>query len=466
MRQGTKIRGHFSTRHIFSGSGSAGRPGFIFRSLDRLCRLDHLDRLYQQLPAGLEGAEFLERSLGLLGIRPRILSGGIEDIPASGPVVVVANHPYGGPEALLLAHMLLKIRPDVRLMANYLLRQIAEIRDYLIDVDPFGGETSARRNAAPLRRCLRSGGMLLTFPAGAVAHLQWRSGRIADPPWDSSIARLVQLSRAGVVPVYIHGRNSLRFQILGLLHPLLRTAMLPREFADRAGRHIDLRIGAPIAHDALKRLKDKTAIIEHLRLRTELLGRMSQAAASGAAITPAAPRRAIPLFPAPAPSLLKAEMDALSEGQILIRNREWRVACAPARQIPWLLQEIGRLRELSFRSVGEGTGRAADIDLYDAHYQHLVVWNEAAGQIAGGYRLGVVADILRHYGVRGLYTHSLFEFKRPLLRQLAAAVELGRSFVRPEFQKSFAPLFLLWRGIGEFIVRRPQCHRLFGAVSI
>ncbi|HTT07299.1 MAG TPA: GNAT family N-acyltransferase [Gammaproteobacteria bacterium] len=464
-----EIRGHFSTRHIFSNHRLSNHPDFLYRSLDRLCRLDHLDRLYQQLPPGLEGEAFLRQALELLDIRPRILSGRIDDIPAGGPVIVVANHPFGGPEALLLAQMLLKIRPDVRMMANYLLRQITEIRDYLIDVDPFGGGTSARRNAAPLRRCLRwlqAGGLLLTFPSGTVSHLQWRSGKIIDPPWDPSIGRLVQLSQASVVPVYIHGHNRLHFQLLGLLHPLLRTALLPREFAARTGRRIELRIGAPIAYAGMKRLPDKTTLIEHLRLRTELLGQMSQTASSGAAVEPPLPRRAIPLILAPAPSLLKAEMDALPEEQILIRNKEWRVACAPARQIPWLLQEIGRLRELTFRSVGEGTGKPADIDLYDAYYQHLIVWNEASGQVAGGYRLGVVADILRHYGVRGLYTHSLFEFKRPLLGQLATAVELGRSFVRPEFQKSFAPLFLLWRGIGEFIIRRPQCHRLFGPVSI
>jgi putative hemolysin len=456
------IRGHFSTR-------PSDPTNFLYRSLDRLCHLDHLDRLYQQLPAGLEGKAFLQQALKLLDIRAEILSGRLENIPVSGPVIVVANHPYGGPEALLLAELLLKVRPDVRMMANYLLRQISEIRDYLIDVDPFGGETSVRRNARPLRRCLRwlqAGGLLLTFPSGTVSHLQWRSGKVADPPWDPSIGRLLQLSQASTVPVYFHGHNRLYFQLLGLLHPLLRTAMLPREFAARAGRRIELRIGAPIEYAGLKRLADKTALIEHLRLRTELLGQMNQTASSGAAIAPSLPRRAIPLILAPAPSLLKAEIDALPEGQILIRNREWRVVCAHARQIPWLLQEIGRLRELSFRSVGEGTGKSTDIDLYDAYYQHLIVWNEAAGQVAGGYRLGVVTDILRHYGVRGLYTHSLFEFKRPLLRQLASAIELGRSFVRPEFQKSFAPLFLLWRGIGEFVIRRPQCHRLFGPVSI
>lgn len=463
------VRSHFSTRHLLPIQPDSTGAKLLCRSLDRLCRLDHLDQLYQQLPPNLEGEAFLQQALELLDIRPQILSGRLDDIPISGPVIVVANHPYGGPEALLLARLLLKVRPDVRMIANYMLKQIAEIRDYLIDVDPFGGIGATSKNSAPLRHALRwlqTGGLLMIFPAGAVSHLQWRLGRVADPPWDPAIGRLVQLTQATVVPVYIHGRNRLHFQLLGLLHPLLRTAMLPREFAAHAGKGIALRIGASIEYASLKRLADKTALIEHLRLRTELLGQMSQTASSGAAIAPSLPRRAIPLILAPAPSLLKAEMDTLLEEQILIRNREWRVIYAHARQIPWLMQEIGRLRELSFRNVGEGTGKSADIDLYDAYYQHLIVWNEAAGQVAGGYRLGVVADILRHYGVRGLYTHSLFEFKRPLLRQLATAIELGRSFVRPEFQKSFAPLFLLWRGIGEFVIRRPQCHQLFGPVSI
>jgi hypothetical protein len=184
--------------------------------------------------------------------------------------------------------------------------------------------------------------------------------------------------------------------------------------------------------------------------------RVSSAPAdAAAAVTPEIPR-----------ARLKAEIDALSPGQCLVERGRFQVYCARARQIPWALQEIGRLRELTFRAVGEGTGRCSDLDLFDAFYLHLFVWDAHAAAIAGAYRLGLVDEVLARHGKRGLYTHSLFKYRTRLLHALNPAIELGRSFVRAEYQRSFAPLLLLWSGIGRFVERSPQYAILFGAVSI
>lgn len=170
--------------------------------------------------------------------------------------------------------------------------------------------------------------------------------------------------------------------------------------------------------------------------------------------------------PAIAAGLLRAEVEALPADQLLVTSGQFSVHYARAEQFPWCLQEIGRLRELTFRAAGEGTGKASDVDLFDAYYLHLFVWDEKAGVIVGAYRMGLADEIVARYGKRGLYTHSLFSYGDPVMQAMNPAIELGRSFVRVEYQRSFAPLMLLWRGIGQFIVRQPRYAMLFGAVSI
>jgi len=173
-----------------------------------------------------------------------------------------------------------------------------------------------------------------------------------------------------------------------------------------------------------------------------------------------------PVSPAVPEALLKAEVEALPAEQRLVESGQYLIQYARATQIPWCLQEIGRLRELTFRAAGEGTGKSSDIDLFDAYYLHLFLWDRQANAIVGAYRMGLADEILARFGKRGLYTQSLFKYGPRLLHTLNPAIELGRSFVRAEYQRSFSPLLLLWRGIGQFILRSPQYAVLFGPVSI
>lgn len=256
------------------------------------------------------------------------------------------------------------------------------------------------------------------------------------------------------------------FPIAGLLHPRLRTALLPRQMLRLANHDIRIRVGKPVASANLAPIGNDEAVTRHLRMRTYLLRDLPapshEAPATVTAVRPPM-QRVIDGSPA---ALLRAEFEALPGTQVLAESSPWRVVYACAGQIPWLLQEVGRLRELSFRAVGEGTGRGADIDLFDSCYIHLLLWNIETGEIAGAYRLGLADEIVRRFGPRGLYTHSLFRYGRRFLDAILPAIELGRSFVRPEYQRGFAPLMMLWRGIGEFVARHPRYRTLFGPVSI
>jgi putative hemolysin len=464
------------TRHPPSPFGLLANlpPGSLLRPLagplERLLAIDRLGQLYRNV-AGSDGPDaFFERLLRLLGVEVYCDDPGLLRVPGTGPTLVVANHPFGALEGVVLPALLRRRRQDVRVLGNYLLERIPEMRELLILVDPFGGASAARHNQAPMRqalRWLRSGGLLLAFPAGEVSHLCLRQRAVLDPAWNDGIGRLAQLSGARVVPVFVEGRNSLLFHLAGLLHPRLRTALLPREFLAQAGKRVRLRIGEAIEPGEFATVGEPAAVTRYLRMRSAVLAAAAIPSDPVRGLSPPRRRPAPEPIRAPLPvEALTAEVDALPPEAELHAHGPLRVLHANAAAIPQLLQEIGRLREATFRAVGEGTGGRTDLDLYDDYYLHLFLWDTRARCVVGGYRIGLADEILRRFGQRGLYTHSLFNFGRPVLNRLDPGLELGRSFVRLEYQRSFSPLLLLWRGIGEFVVRHPRYATLFGPVSI
>jgi putative hemolysin len=405
-----------------------------------------------------------------LRVNVRLSPADLDRIPAAGGVVITANHPFGGLDGLLAIAAIGGRRRDLRILANAELARIEELRTLIIPVDPFGGPKAARANVAGLRQALRwveTGGALLMFPAGEVSHLHLRSASITDPPWSTTAARLVRLADAPVVPLYIAGANSVLFQVVGLVHPRLRTLLLPAELANKSGARVEARIGAPIQPARYRQITSDQHLAAYLRLRTYGLKADTEERPSPSPEDPAVSARgAEPIAAEVQPERIAREIGALPESSLLASAGNLRVHLASAREIPWTLQEIGRLRELTFRAVGEGTGRSSDIDLFDDYYQHLVLWDSDARRIAGGYRLGCTDVIYRRFGRRGLYTSTLFEYGDLFLGLLGPALELGRSFVRVEYQRSFTALMLLWKGIAEFVGRNPRYCRLIGPVSI
>ena len=441
--------------------GRVTRAAFAFAKpiLERVSGLTGLGRVYEARPEGLDGPGLAGWTLDHLGIEVRMSRADEERIPAEGPVVVVANHPFGGVEGLALLHTLTQVRPDVRVLANFLLQRIPELKWSFLPVDPF----RARSNAKGLRESLawlRAGGLLVVFPAGEVASLDLRARRVADPAWSATVAGLVRRSEATVVPLFIPGRNGATFQAAGLVHPLLRTALLPRALLARSGKPIELRVGTPIPASRLADLGDDNAI-GYLRDRTEILsGRTA----------PVQPRRtpdhAEPIVPPVPAALLAEEVASLPADARLVEADGLDVYVARAASIPNVLREIGRLRETTFRDVGEGTGRSIDLDEFDRTYLHLFVWNREAKEVVGAYRLGLTDELLAAGGVDALYTATLFRYDAKLFEAMGPAIEMGRSWVRTEYQRSYAGLMLLWKGIGEFVARSPRHATLFGPVSI
>ena len=438
--------------------------------LERFFGLSGINDVYARAAAGRD-RQFLDRLVDVVKVSHSLSSEELARLPRQGPVVVVANHPFGGMEGILLASLLRSIRPDAKIMANFLLERIAEMRDLFIFVDPFGGEASARANLKGLRQAidwLRDGGMLGVFPAGEVAHLRVRDREVSDSVWNPTVARLIRRTGATAVPVFFHGTNSALFQVLGLVHPRVRTALLPHEFLKLCNRRMDVRIGKPIAFEKLKEFGTDEAMMTYLRQRTYLLAHRTPASPK---VSVSLPSRITPgplaeIVPEQPKERLAQELAGIPTEQVLTETPEYAVIAAEAEQIPQLLEEIGRLREITFRQTGEGTGRSSDLDQFDSYYVHLFVWSKHNQQVVGAYRMGPTDRILDRFGPAGLYTTTLFDFKPALLKQLNPALELGRSFVRPEYQKTYAPLMLLWKGIGQYIVRHPRYNILVGPVSI
>jgi putative hemolysin len=441
-------------------------------SLERMLGIDRINAVYAHGAQQVTSLDFITKCLEYLQIRPNVSAEDLSRIPRTGPIVVVSNHPFGAIDGLILGWVLQQARPDVKIMVNYLLHRIPQLRELFIFVDPFGGHDAAVKNLGPMRDSLRwvkNGGMLAAFPAGEVAHLTLKDRHVTDPQWNPTIAKIVRRTGAAVLPVFFTGHNGPLFQLLGMVHPKLRTAMLPRAVFDKRGQDIEMRIGSILPAKKLAEFETDEHLLAHLRRRTFLLQHRPTAAATrtkklgNGKIVPAMQQ---PIDPPINPALLAAEVASLPAGQLLVEHDEYRVYHASARQIPHTMQEIGRLREITFRATGEGTGRSVDLDRFDRDYIQLFIWHPRLQQIVGAYRLGQTDVILPAQGKSGLYTSTLFDYQEKLLAQLGPALEMGRSFVRQEFQRSFAPLLLLWKGIGHYCVRNPRYKNLFGPVSI
>jgi putative hemolysin len=451
-------------------SNPVGRRFFrlIEQPIERLSSLAALNRLYSDMSALVEERSYFATALRGLGVDYDLLAEDVAKIPATGPLLVVANHPFGAVDGLILGDILTRVRPDFRLMANRLLLGIPELRPWILPVDAFGGPQAHTHNISRLRLALKwleEGGALGIFPAGTVSHLQLRKACIADPIWNTTVARIARRTGATVLTMFFDGHNSMVFQLSGLIHSKLRTVLLPSEMLKRSGSRVGVRIGRPIEPHKVARYSGDRTLTSYLRFKTYMLKwrespirlRFHPQSLDPAPVPVAAPQPA---------SRLAAEVRQLPTSALLAEQGKFQVFLASAGDIPSLLAEIGHLREQTFRAAGEGTGHASDLDRFDAHYQHLFLWHSAKHQVVGSYRLGKVDEILKEDGPAGLYTSTLFKLKPGLWDRLGPALEMGRSFVRQEYQGQPTPLALLWRGIGAYLVRNPVYKILFGPVSI
>ncbi len=436
--------------------------------LMRLLKIQRINNIYQKF-SHYNGLEFLDACLDELQISYDIPVNDFKNIPTSGAVVFIANHPYGGLDGLLLIRLIAGIRTDIKVMANYILKNVRPLAGYFLSVDPFERKDSTQKSLAGIKNSLEilaNGGCLAIFPAGEVSAFHTNSKKITDKAWNPMIGKLIAKSGARVVPIYFSGSNSLLFNLLGLIHPRLRTARLPSELLNKKKFALKIRIGKPISAEDIAEFKDNTQLMRFLRAKTYALATSLEIKKNYFTIPLRA--KAIPekIIEPVEQELLEQEITRIRQTDMIIEFQDFEVYLSESGDVPNLLREIGRLRETTFREIGEGTNRAIDIDEFDLYYHHLFIWSKSEKRIVGAYRIGKGNDLYNKFGVKGFYVSTLFNIHRkmhPILRQ---SLELGRSFIIKEYQQKVFILMLLWRGILTFIRRNPEYRYLIGPVSI
>ncbi|KRE88483.1 glycerol acyltransferase [Frateuria sp. Soil773] len=400
----------------------------------------------------VEGFDFVERALEVLGASYHLNPRERENIPVEGPVLVVANHPLGMVDALALLHLVGSVRSDVRILGNDWLASIEPLRRLLLPVDVFGKGAASKMRA--IYRALDNGEALIVFPAGEVSRV--RPGGVRDGRWSDGFARLALRSKAPVLPIHVAARNSAMFYGLSMLAKPLSTAMLPREAVAPVKRRIGFSVGALIGAEELGQRSggDPAQAARLMRRHIYRVGRHRGLIFGGQA----------PLAHPEPTERVAAELMAQAEKLAELNDGKQALLFKGAADSA-VLREIGRLRELTFRKVGEGTGARRDLDAYDPHYEHLVLWDPKALRIVGSYRFGHGGRLIAERGMAGLYTSSLFNYSPALESRLAQGLELGRSFIAPAYWRSRA-LDQLWQGIGLYLQRHPELRYLFGPVSM
>lgn len=399
-----------------------------------------------------EGFDFVERTLEVLGASYRINPRERENIPVDGPLLIVANHPLGMVDALALLHLVGSVRPDVRILGNDWLGLIEPLRRLMLPVDVFGkGSASKMRN---IYRALDNNEALIVFPAGEVSRLG--PAGLRDGEWSDGFARLAMRRKTPVLPIHVAARNSAMFYGLSMLAKPLSTAMLPREAVAPTRQRVGFSVGALVSPEELEQRSegDASQAAKLMRRHVYRVGRRRGLVFGGQA----------PLaHPEPAERVV-AGLAADAEKLADLADGKQVLLFKGAADSP-VLREIGRLRELTFRKVGEGTGERRDIDSYDSYYEHLILWDPKALRICGSYRFGHGGRIIQERGMAALYTSSLFNYSPALEARLSQGLELGRSFIAPAYWKSRA-LDQLWQGIGLYLQRHPELRYLFGPVSM
>ena len=431
----------------------------LFSLAEKAIGVQRLRRAYEGLKD--DGRPFFRRCLEHQKVSYEVT--GPTEVPREGGLLIVSNHPFGAIEGILLGDHILKYRKDLKILANGWLGLLPEMKPYLIDVAPF--ENRERENAKGMiqaMRWMREGHVLLVFPAGEVSSYSLSSRRVEDPRWSPHITRLMKKSQVQVMPMFIEGHNSWRFQSMGLIHPRLRTVMLVRELMNKRGKHFQIRSGQPLGPEAWSRFANNQLLLDFLRHRTYSLKQGNTTSKRKSTM----PSKLSPIVPPVSPEILNQEIESLPAESLLLERDGVQVRVTPSAKIPNLLREIGRLREVTFRQAGEGSGKAIDMDHYDEKYLHLFTWHVSEKRIIGAYRLGITKDILSQQGDRGLYSNSLFRLSPTALKELGDGLELGRSFIRLEDQRERHGLPLLWKGILRYVVQNPKIRKLFGCVSI
>lgn len=415
--------------------------------------------------------QFIDSILKAFEIDFEIPEDDLKRIPKTGAFITISNHPLGGIDGMILLKLLLSKREDYKVIANFLLQRIEPLQPYIMPVNPFEEHKEAQSSTKGIKEAimhLRDGKPLGIFPAGEVS--TYRDKRvIVDRPWDPAAMKLIQKAKVPVIPIYFHAKNSTFFYRLASVSDILRTAKLPSEMLSQKKRKIKVRIGNPINPQDMQEISTIESLTAFLRRKTYMLANAFEKKPFLKAIP-----KNFKIKKSPKKIVEETHRDLMMEevetcrrlDKRLLESKNYEVFLAKKEIIPNVLKEIGRLREITFRAIGEGTNMSTDLDKFDDYYYHMFLWDHEANKIAGAYRMGMGAEIYEEHGINGFYLQDLFRFEPELHKMMSESIEMGRAFICKEYQQRPMPLFLLWKGIVHCTLRFPRHKFLIGGVSI
>ena len=433
--------------------------------LMQLLGMGQINKVYKKI-SSKQGLDFINAIIEALNIDLELPESDLQRIPEQGPFITVSNHPLGGVDGVLLLKILGQRRPDYKVLSSFILKNIPQLEDAIIHIN-----SSDSQNISGLKNALTylsQGHGLGLFPAGEVSI--YKNGKLViDKTWDKQVLKLLYKAKVPIVPIYFQGRNSRLFYLLSRIHPMLRTAKLPSEATSDMKRTIKVRIGKPITLKMQESFANYDMLGEFIRKKTYILAKtLEKKTLKDKIIQPAKVSKKLKpvIVPVPTEKLLEDLKNIKEKGDLLFEKKDYVAFLSDAKDMPHILQEIGRLREITFRAVGEGTGKAIDLDKYDKYYKHLILWDQKEQQLVGAYRMGLGRDIFEKYGIKGFYLSELFTFDPELYEMMHKSIEMGRAFIVKSYQQKPFPLFLLWRGIVHTTLRYPDHEYLIGPVSI
>ena len=425
-------------------------------------RLGKINRLFDGA-ADYQGREFADHLIENMGITIDVSPEQLENIPKEGGFVVVSNHPFGGIEGVMLLSAIAKVRPDFKLMANFILAHIPNLKECFFSVNPFEKNPEWKSSVGGIKGAIQhiaEGKGLGVFPAGEVSRYHGHDYP-EDLPWSTSIARIIKNANVPVIPVFWEGRNSKLFYAVDKIHPMLGTARLTKELINKHDTCFNLQIGKLILPAEVALYENPKELAAYLRSRSYAL--------EANIPTKAVEKTKIKQAEIDAPtdlSLMLAELEAIREKSFLYSTANYDCYLADCADIPNLMHEIARLREETFRAIGEGTGKSLDQDEFDGYFKQMFLWDTVKQKIAGCYRLGIGSEIIPQFGIKGFYVSTLVNIDESFSDKLSHTIELGRSFVALDYQKEVLPMMLLLRGLSDVVVRYPEINHFIGPVSI
>lgn len=449
----------------------------ITSAIMKLTKLNKINDLYDKVKEK-QGQDFFESLLKETNTDYTVFEQDLARIPKTGPFILVANHPLGALDGIIMTKILTEIRPDFKVMGNFLLTKIKPMAPYVISVNPFENRKEIYSSMAGMREALahlKEGNCLGIFPAGEVSNKNNPTKQIQDKEWQNSILKLIKKANVPVVPMYFHAQNSRLFYSVSKIHSSLQTLMIPAEMVSKRNTPIRLRIGKAITPKILKEYSDIKDLGDFLRKKVYMMKSYFEDKKTRADFlkindsVEGSKKQNIEkiITETPLEEILKDIQNLRKkEGKLLFTNYNYEVFFANYKEIPAMMREIGRQREITFRAVGEGTNTAFDLDEYDKHYHHLILWDNAEQKIVGAYRMAMGAEVMKNYGIKGFYTSSLFSFDKEIHPYFNEVIEMGRAYISLEYQQKPLPLFLLWRGIVNVCLKNPEYKYLMGGASI